>query len=404
MGAVFLPLFYVKGMIVLKYDFNQVLDRKDSNSIKWNMGKMEYGTDDILPMWVADMDFKVADEILNALREPTDHGIIGYDLLPDSFFNSIINWIYNKYKWNVEKEWISFIPGIVPGISVATNAFTKEDDEILIQPPVYHPFYRVAENNGRKIVENPLKLNNEKYDMDFQDMKDKITERTKLAVLCSPHNPVGRVWTRDDLEEFGNTCIDKGLIIVSDEIHCDLTFKGHEHIPTAAISEDLAMNTITLMAPSKSFNIPGLFASVAIIPNKDIRNKFNKKLEQLELTHANTFSVAGFTAAYNHGGQWLEQALKYMEENADYAVEFINENIKGVKTYKPEGTYLLWLDFNELAKTPEELNNLLIEKGKVMLNNGEMFGHGGQGFFRLNIGCPRKTLEDGLKRIKQAVE
>lgn len=385
-------------------DFDEIIDRKDSNSIKWNIPKMEYGQDDILPMWVADMDFKVADEILEALKEPIDHGVIGYNLIPDSFYESIIDWLYDKYKWKVEKEWISFIPGIVPGISVATNEFTEENDEMLIQPPVYHPFYRVAENNNRKIVENPLKVNGEKYEMDFQDMKDKITKETKLAILCSPHNPVGRVWTKEELEEFSKICIENDILIVSDEIHSDLIYKGYRHTPTAAISEEIAMNTITFMAPSKTFNIPGLFASVAIIPNKNIRDKFNNKLGQIELTHANTFSVAGFTAAYNHGKQWLEEAMEYMEENADYAVEYINENIKGVKTYKPEGTYLLWLDFNELGKTPEEINDLLIYKGKVMLNNGEMFGLGGEGFFRLNIGCPRETLEEGLNRIKRAVE
>lgn len=386
------------------YNFDKILNRKDSNSVKWNMPEMEYGDDDILPMWVADMDFKSADEILAALKEPIKHGVIGYNILPDSFYESIINWLLKKYNWKVEKEWISFIPGIVPGISVATNEFTEEKDEILIQPPVYHPFYRVAENNNRKIIENKLKVNEEQYEMDFQDMKEKITSKTKLAVLCSPHNPVGRVWTKDELEEFSNICIENDIIIVSDEIHSDLVYEGNKHIPTASISEEIAMNTITLMAPSKSFNIPGLFASVAIIPNMDIRDKFKKRLEKWELTNANTFSVAGFTAAYDHGEKWLKEAMKYIEENADYAVEYINENIKGVRTYKPEGTYLLWLDFNGLGKTPEEINELLINKGKIMLNNGEIFGPGGEGFFRLNIGCPRKTLKDGLKRIKKAVK
>lgn len=388
----------------MKYNFDEILNRKDSNSIKWNIPKMEYGDEDILPMWVADMDFKVADEILNALKEPIDHGVIGYELMPDSFYQSIIDWLYKKYNWKVEQEWISYIPGVVPGISVAVNEFTEEDDEILIQPPVYHPFYRVAENNNRIIIENPLKLNNGKYEIDFKDMKDKITEKTTMSVLCSPHNPVGRVWTREELEEFANICVENNMVIVSDEIHCDLVFKNHKHIPIAAISDEISRSTITLMAPSKTFNIPGLSASVAIIENKDLRDKFNKRLEKIELIHANTFSVVGFTAAYNKGEQWLREAMKYMEENADYAVKYINENIEGVKTYKPEGTYLLWIDFNGLGKTPEEINNLLIKKGKIMLNNGEMFGAGGEGFFRLNVACPRKTLEDGLSRIKKAVE
>lgn len=388
----------------MKYNFDNIVNRKDSNSIKWNMPKVEYGHDDILPMWVADMDFKAADEILNALKEPIEHGILGYDLKPDSFYESIINWIYDKYNWKVDKEWITFIPGIVPGISVATRELTEEGDEVLIQPPVYHPFYRVAKNNNRTILENQLKYDGKRYTMDIEDLKKKITDKTKLAVLCSPHNPVGRVWRKEELEEFGKICVENDIIIVSDEIHSDLIYKEYSHIPMATVSEEIAMNTITLMAPSKTFNIPGLFASVAIIPNPEIREKYTKALELMEITHANTFSVAGFEAAYNHGKQWLEEALKYVEENADFTVKYINENIKGVKVYKPEGTYLLWLDFRELGKTQEEINDLLINKGKIMLNNGEMFGAGGEGFFRLNIGCPRATLEEGLKRIKKAVE
>lgn len=387
----------------MKYNFDKEIDRKNSNSAKWNADPIKKDSE-ILPMWVADMDIKVADEILDALKEPIEHGIIGYNIIPDSFYDSIIKWVDKRYGWKIKKEWISFIPGIVPGISIATNEFTEVGDQILIQPPVYHPFYRVAENNNREIVENPLKLNDGNYQMDFKDMKEKITEKTKMAVLCSPHNPVGRVWTKSELEEFGKICLDNNIIIVSDEIHSDLILKGNKHVPTAMISDELAMNTITFMSPSKTFNIPGLFASVAIIANEDLRAKFNDRLEKWELTHANTFSVAGFTAAYNHGEEWLEQALAYLEDNIDFAVKYINENIDKVKVNKPEGTYLLWLDFNELGKTPEEVEDLLLNKGKVMLNNGAMFGPGGEGFFRLNIACPRSMLEDGLERIKLAVE
>lgn len=325
-------------------------------------------------------------------------------MIPDSFYNSIINWIGKKYDWNIKKEWITFIPGVVPGISVAVEEFSDEGDEMLIQPPVYHPFYGVAKVNKRVIVENKLIFDGEKYKMDLKDMKDKITKETKIAVLCSPHNPVGRVWKREELEEFSKICIDNNVIIVSDEIHSDLILKGYKHVPTASINKEIMANTITLMAPSKTFNIPGLFASVAIIPNENLRNRFNQRLEKWSITHANTFSVAGFTAAYTHGEEWLKQALEYLEDNIDFAVKYINDNIKGVKTYKPEGTYLLWLDFNDIGKTTNELDELLLNKGKVMLNNGEMFGPGGEGFFRLNIGCPRSVLEDGLKRIKLAVE
>ena len=387
----------------MKYNFDKIIDRSHSNSAKWNADEIKIDGN-ILPMWVADMDFKVADEILEALEEPIKHGILGYNIIPDSFYDAIISWVDKKHDWKIEREWISFLPGIVPGISVATNEFTDERDEILIQPPVYHPFYRVAENNNREIVENQLRLVDDKYLMDFKDMKDKITEKTKLAVLCSPHNPVGRVWERRELEEFGKICVDKDIIIVSDEIHNDLILKDHKHIPTALVSDEIMMNTITFMAPSKTFNIPGLYASVAIIPNETIRERFNERLSKWEMGGANTFSLAGFTAAYNHGEEWLKEALEYIEENIDFALDYINENIDGVKTYKPDGTYLMWLDFNDTGKTLEEVEELLLNKGKVMLNNGKMFGPGGEGFFRLNIGCPRAMLEDGLKRIKKALE
>lgn len=387
----------------MKYNFDKIIDRSYSNSAKWNADEIKKNGD-ILPMWVADMDFKVADEILEALGEPIKHGILGYNIIPDSFYDTIINWIDKKHNWKIDREWISFLPGIVPGISVATHEFTDEGEEILIQPPVYHPFYRVAENNNREIVENQLKFVDDKYLMDFKDMKNKITENTKLAVLCSPHNPVGRVWKRGELEEFGKICVDNDIIIVSDEIHNDLILKDHKHIPTAVVSDEIMMNTITFMAPSKTFNIPGLYASVAIIPNDTIRERFNERLSKWEMGGANTFSLAGFTAAYNHGEEWLDQALEYIEENINFAVNYINRNIDGVKTYKPDGTYLMWLDFNATGKTSKELENLLLNKGQVMLNNGEMFGPGGEGFFRLNVGCPKAMLEDGLKRIKKAIE
>lgn len=387
----------------MTYNFDKIIDRSHSNSVKWNADEIKKDRD-ILPMWVADMDFKVAEEILEALKEPIDHGILGYNIIPDSFYDSIISWVDKKHNWKIKKEWISFLPGIVPGISVATNEFTDEGDEVLIQPPVYHPFYRVAKNNKRKIIENQLKIEEDLYKMDFKDMREKITEKTKLAVLCSPHNPVGKVWERGELEEFGKICLENNIIIVSDEIHSDLVFNKNVHTPTANVSRDIMMNTITFMSPSKTFNIPGLYASVAIIPNDNLKNRFDERLSKWEMGGTNTFSLKGFTAAYDKGERWLNQALEYIEKNIDFAVKYINENIEGVKTYKPDGTYLMWLDFNGSGKTQEELEKLLLEKGKVMLNNGEMFGPGGEGFFRLNIACPRSVLEEGLRRIKKALE
>lgn len=381
-----------------KYNFDEVIDRKSSNSIKWS------GNDDLLPMWIADMDFKVADEILEAMKKTIDHGIIGYDDRPDSFYESIIQWVRTRYNWEIKKEWLVFTPGVVSGLSISVNAFSKEGDKVIIQPPVYPPFYSVIENNNRIVEENSLKNNGNRYEIDITDLENKIDEKTKMVIICNPHNPVGRVWQREELETFGNLCIKNNIIMVSDDIHCDLAFKGHKYTPLASISDEFANNTITFMAPSKTFNIAGLFASVAIIPNEDLRKLYNGIIENIGIGHTNGLSIVGFEAAYKYGSSWFSEVLKYIEDNADFAVDYISKNIPEVKVYKPEGTFLMWLDFSSLGKTSEEIDKLLINKGKVQLNDGTTFGIGGEGFFRLNIGCPRKVLEDGLKRIRKAVQ
>lgn len=381
-----------------KYNFDEIIDRKLSNSIKWWESK------DILPMWIADMDFKVADEILDAMKKTIDHGIIGYDDKPDSFYESIINWVKDRYNWEIKKEWLVFTPGVVPGLGISIKSFSKEGDKVIIQPPVYPPFYRVIENNNRRVVENSLIYKDNKYIMNIDDLEKNIDKDVKMAMICSPHNPVGRVWKKEELEVFGNLCLKNNIIMISDEIHCDLTFSDYKHIPLASISDEFANNTITFMAPSKTFNIAGLFASVAIIPNEKLRKLYNDTIENMEITHTNGFSIIGFEAAYKYGKNWLSQAIRYIEDNADFAVDYINKNIPEIKTYKPEGTFLMWLDFKSLGKTSEEINELLINKGKVQLNNGATFGTAGEGFFRLNIGCPREVLKEGLDRIKKAIQ
>ncbi len=381
-----------------KYNFDEIIDRKLSNSIKWWESK------DILPMWIADMDFKVADEILDAMKKTIDHGIIGYDDKPDSFYESIINWVKDRYNWEIKKEWLVFTPGVVPGLGISIKSFSKEGDKVIIQPPVYPPFYRVIENNNRRVVENSLIYKDNKYIMNIDDLEKNIDKDVKMAMICSPHNPVGRVWKKEELEVFGNLCLKNNIIMISDEIHCDLTFSDYKHIPLASISDEFANNTITFMAPSKTFNIAGLSASVAIIPNEKLRKLYNDTIENMEITHTNGFSIIGFEAAYKYGKNWLSEAIRYIEDNADFAVDYINKNIPEIKTYKPEGTFLMWLDFKSLGKTSEEINELLINKGKVQLNNGATFGTAGEGFFRLNIGCPREVLKEGLDRIKKAIQ
>ena len=310
----------------------------------------------------------------------------------------------DRYNWEIKKEWLVFTPGVVPGLGISIKSFSKEGDKVIIQPPVYPPFYRVIENNNRRVVENSLIYKDNKYIMNIDDLEKNIDKDVKMAMICSPHNPVGRVWKKEELEVFGNLCLKNNIIMISDEIHCDLTFSNYKHIPLASISDEFANNTITFMAPSKTFNIAGLFASVAIIPNEKLRKLYNDTIENMEITHTNGFSIIGFEAAYKYGKNWLSQAIRYIEDNADFAVDYINKNIPEIKTYKPEGTFLMWLDFKSLGKTSEEINELLINKGKVQLNNGATFGTAGEGFFRLNIGCPREVLKEGLDRIKKAIQ
>lgn len=388
----------------MKYNFDEVVNRKDTDSIKWGNLEDLYGVDDILPMWIADMDFRSANEIIDAIKRRADHGVFGYIYKSDSFYDSIINWVKKRYNWEIKKEWILFTPGVVMGLNIGIRELVGEGEKVLVQPPVYPPFYRVLENNNRLVNENPLKHNGEKFKMDYDNLLNTIDKDTKLLMLCNPHNPVGRVWTRDELEKIGKICLDNNITIISDEIHSDFTFKGHKHTPLASISEELQENTITLMAPSKTFNIAGLVTSVAIIPNKEIREIYTRAIETMEIDCMSIFGAEAFEVAYNEGGEWLEQVLEYIEDNMHYAVEYINENIPGVKVDKPDGTYLLWLDFTSLGKTEEEINEALIKVGKVALNEGSPYGKNSECFFRVNLGCARSILEEGLKRIEKAVK
>ncbi|MBU5437940.1 pyridoxal phosphate-dependent aminotransferase [Tissierella sp. MSJ-40] len=388
----------------MKYNFDEIINRKDSHSIKWSNLEKTYGDKDILPMWIADMDFKVADEILEGFMERVNHGVFGYDYRPASYYEAVINWVKKRHGWDIKKEWILFTPGVVMGLNLAVVTLTKKREKIIIQPPIYPPFSGVISRNERAILTNPLRHNGEKYIMDYNDLEKKIDNDTKLMLLCSPHNPTGRVWAKDELEKLGEICLKNNIIIVSDEIHSDLIFKGHKHTTIASISEELAMNTITLMAPSKTFNIAGLFTSVAIIPNKEIRDKFVKTIEILGIDHNSTFGAVGLEAAYNHGETWLEEVLEYIEDNLDYTMEYVKNNIPKITIDRPEGTFLVWLNCTKLGLSQEELNELMIKTGKVLLNDGMTFGKEGEGFLRLNIGCSRSTLEEALKRIEKAVK
>ena len=388
----------------MKYNFGQVVNRKGSNSVKWDNLKEVYGTEDILPMWIADMDFKAPDEVIEALQVKLDHGVFGYNVKSDSLYNSIINWVKNRYNWNIKKEWISFTPGVVTALNIAVKEFAKEGEKIVIQPPVYPPFFRVLENNNVEANLNPLIHRGDKFVMDYDSLEKSIDDKTKAIILCNPHNPVGRVWTKEELSKLGEICLKKNIIIISDEIHGDLTYKDYKTTPMASVSNEIAQNTITFMAPSKTFNIAGLATSIAIIPNEKIREVFERGVEKLEIGKITTFGSTALEAAYTNGGPWLEAVMEYIEDNADYAIEYINKNIPEIKVKKPEGTYLLWLDFKALNKTYEEIHNALVNVGKVALNDGSTYGDEGNGFFRINIACARSILEEGLERVNKAVQ
>jgi len=388
----------------MKYNFDELVDRRNSDSVKWRELEEFQGEKDVLPMWVADMDFKSSDEIIEALKTRVEHGVFGYPYIDDSFYESIINWIKNRYNWEIKKEWILFTPGVVMGLNIGVRELVEEGEKVLVQSPVYPPFYRVVNNNKRIVNNVPLIHNGEKFVMDYENLEKKIDDDTKLMMLCSPHNPVGRVWTKEELIKLGDICINNNIIIISDEIHCDLTLKGHKHIPLASISKELEERTITLMAPSKTFNIAGLHTSVAIIPNENLRNKYSRAIEIMEIGNISIFGALALETAYNHGGQWLKEVMEYIESNIDFAIDYINKNIPEIKVHKPEGTYLLWLDFRSLNKSSDEISEALIKNGKVYLNDGRPYGPGGEGYFRLNIACPRAILEDGLNRIEKAVK
>ncbi|HEY8362248.1 MAG TPA: MalY/PatB family protein [Tissierellaceae bacterium] len=387
----------------MKYNFDEVINRRNSNSVKWDVIEKVYNDKDILPMWVADMDFRSCDEIIKAIKERAEHGIFGYSMVPDSTYEAIINWAKKRYNWDIKKEWILFTPGVVAGFNLGIRILTKENDGVVIQPPIYPPFFRVIKNNHRTLVTNPLIVKDGKYTMDFESLEEKL-KVSKVFMLCSPHNPVGRVWTREELNKLAELCLKHNVFVISDEIHCDLIYKGHKHINTASLSKEMEQNTITLIAPSKTFNIAGLYTSIAIIPNEEIRKKYQEEIEVLEIGHTSIFGIEALEAAYSYGEEWLEELLVYLEGNVDYAVDYINNRIPKIKVIKPEGTYLLWLDCRELGLNQEDLKKLMLEKAKVLLNDGETFGKEGEGFLRLNIGCPRVLLEEALKRIEDAVK
>lgn len=386
-----------------KYNFDQILDRRGTNALKTDVLKERYGSDDLIPLWVADMDFLSPPAVSEAIIERAKHGLFGYTCPCQGYYNSIINWVKRNHDWNIDQQWITFIPGIVKGIAFVLDCFSTKEEHVIIQPPVYHPFRIIPTLHQRKVIDNPLVLEAGQYKMDLVDLKKRIDSSTKILILCNPHNPGGRVWTKQELVDLAEICYDNGILVISDEIHSDMAFGDNKHIPFASVSDKAAQNSITFMAPSKTFNIAGIVSSYSIIPNDKIRTKFNNYLRSSELEEGHIFAYLAAQAAYEKGEEWLTEAKDYIWGNILFVEKFMKTNIPQIKTMIPEASFLVWLDCRELNLSQKDLVSLFVKDAKLALNDGVMFGKGGEGFMRLNVGSPRSVIEKALNNLKTAI-
>lgn len=377
-------------------NFDEIINRRGTDCIKYDKMKEFLGNDNLLPMWVADMDFETPDFIMDAIRKRAGHPILGYSFRPDSFNEAVVEWMQKRHGWTIKHSEISFSPGVVPGLYLALKGFSNPGDKIIVQPPVYFPFYSTIKANNRRIVYNPLKETNGYYTMDFNQLKKKIDEKTKMIFICNPHNPVGRAWNKSELEELIEICHSNNILIISDEIHSDLVFEPHRHIPISSINSKAAEITLTLMAPSKTFNIAGLSSSILIAQNEKLLHTYNEMLEATHLGMGNIFGNVATEAAYKNGEKWLDNLLEYLEKNIILVEEFVEKYPQYVKMIKPEATYLLWLDLRHSGMNDEELKQLFYEKAHLGVNPGILFGRGGNGFMRMNIAMPSSKISEAL--------
>ena len=388
----------------MKFNFDKIIDRTNNFSAKWSEMNKNFGTNNLLPMWVADMDFLTAPCVMEALKDRLEQGIFGYTTRPSSYNESIVNWLDNRFSWKINQEWLMFSPAVITSISLLIQNLTQKNDKIMIQEPVYSPFHNIVESNERSLVISPLvKLDDGSYVMDYEDIESKIKD-VKIFILCNPHNPVGRVWTREELTRLGEICLKHNVLIISDEIHSDIILKNHKHTPFASISKEFSENTITCMAPTKTFNLAGLQSSFLVISNPYYYEVMDKAFSILDIKRNNAFSLVATEAAYNYGEDWLYELIKYIEDNVDFAIDYIKNHMPQLKVKKPEGTYLLWVDFSNLNVDKKDLKNALINKGRIALSDGSSFGIGGAGYYRINLACPRSMVLEGLKRIEFAIK
>lgn len=387
----------------MKYNFDEIIDRRGTESVKWDAVSERWGRNDLLPMWVADMDFRTPSFVMNALRKRLEHEVLGYTFACEEWYTSIINWLQSRHGWKVKREELTFMPGIVRGLAFAIQCFTEKGDKVMVMPPVYHPFFLVTEKNKREVVYSPLVLRDGQYYIDFDRFRKDI-QGCKLLILSNPHNPGGRVWTREELEQIAEICYESKTLVISDEIHADLTLPPYQHITFALVSEKARQNSLVFMSPSKAFNMPGLASSYCIIENKEICRCFQEYMEASELSEGHLFAYLSVAAAYSNGTEWLDQVLAYIQSNIDFTDAFLSEYIPDIKMIRPQASYLVFLDCRTLGLNQKELVDLFVDGAHLALNDGTMFGKEGEGFMRLNVACPRSMLEKALKQLKEACD
>jgi cystathionine beta-lyase len=388
----------------MKYDFDSVIDRHNTNSVKWDYVEKYFNEKDLLPMWVADMDFRAPAPIIEAVRKVADFGIFGYSGVPRSYFESVIDWMKKRHNWDVKKEWISLSPGVVPALHALVNSYTQPGDQVILQTPIYFPFFDAVNSNKREVLDNPLRLEGDQYVMDLEDLERKITPRTKMIIICNPHNPISRVWRKDELKSLGELCMRHNIVMIADEIHSDIVYTGFKHVPFNTVAEEFIDHCIICTAASKTFNLPGLQTSNILIPNPDLKQRFADTMKSCGVPSPGMFGIAATEAAYRYGEEWLHQLLVYLEGNIAFLKQYMAQNIPGARILQPQGTYLLWVDFSACGIAPEKLGNFVRDTAKVAMEPGFIFGGGKQeGCERMNIACPRALLEQGLSQIAAAV-
>lgn len=383
--------------------FEKVPDRSGTRSVKWDLNKVLFGSEEVLPMWVADMDFSTPPEVVDALVERAKHGIFGYTVTDEAMNHAIAGWLRNRHSWEIKHPWLLYSPGVVTTLHMAVQALTEKEDKLLIQTPVYPPFYDLAKKHERPLLTNPLKLENGRYEIDFENFEEQLKKGVKAFILCNPHNPVGRVWTAEELNKMADLCLQYNTLIFSDEIHADLVFQPNKHIPVASISKEISKQTITCMSPTKTFNLAGLQASFAVIEDTAIRKKLESHFEKHGLKMLNTMGIVAMEASFKKGEKWLDGLLGVLDQHLSYVMESFKDR-EEIDIVNPEGTYLIWMDCRKLKMNNKELKDFFGKEAKVGLNDGLSFGKEGEGFMRLNVGCPRITLEQGVNRILTALD